>query len=78
MPDNGAVYLGVTNFMKRKKCDQDPDCAKIEKQLKDALGPDKSKYEVVKLTQSGSDAVMVACLDATKCDISRLLQSFAF
>ena len=22
-----------TNLMKRKKCDQDPDCAKIEKQL---------------------------------------------
>ena len=62
-----------TNLMKRKKIDQDPGCAKIEKQLKDTLGPEKNNYEVVKLTQSGSDAVMVACLDATKGDISRLL-----
>ena len=56
----------ATNSMKRKKCDQHPGCAKVEKQLKEALGPEKNNYKVVKLTQSGSDAVMVVCLDATE------------
>lgn len=62
-----------TNSMKRKKCDQDPDCAKVEKELKNALGPDKANYEVVKLTQSGSDAVTHALLDATGGDLSTLV-----